>query len=202
MQEEPLQPESIELNLKIEKLRLEVAELGQAHFWNRHGARLLSFLTAVVPMLALLFAVQQFVAQQKMATAAQERQAQADRFASERAFMQPVLGRQMNIYFETSSAVATLASTKNPEERAKALNDFSRLYLGPLVMIESPEVSRQMKNVRACLVQVNACAPETLQRLSLELSSSLQADFFSAWKLSPKEYAERSINYAAQPKER
>lgn len=197
MQEEPLQPEFMELNLKIEKLRLEIAELSHAHSWNRRGARLLPFLTALVSMLALVFAVQQFVAQQKTMSAAQERQAQADQFASERAFMQPVLARQMNLYFETSSTVAVLASTKNPKEKARALDDFARLYLGPLVLIESPEVSSQMKKVRACLERGNACAPQTLQGLSLELSSSLQADFFSGWKLSPKDYADRSINYAA-----
>jgi hypothetical protein len=123
-------------------------------------------------------------------------QTRANQTASERAFMQPVLGRQMNLYFETSEAAATLASSQDPEERAKARDSFLRLYYGPLVMLESPDVSLAMKNFRACLEAPRDCPPGRLEGLSLALASSLQSDFFASWKLSPEEYAKRSINYA------
>jgi hypothetical protein len=185
-----------ELELKIEKLTLEIAELRRAHAWNKALGQFLPLLSALVPVLALLFAVQQFAQQQKAATAALMRQTEADTENSERTFMQPVLERQMNTYFEASAAAATIASSQDPLEVKKARDTFWRLYWGPLVMLESPEVSGAMKEFDACLRSPESCSSVELKNLSLALASSLQADFFASWKLSPEEYARRSINYA------
>jgi hypothetical protein len=180
---------STEQKLEIDKLKLEIEELKRSHEWNRRGGKVLSVVSALLPALALLVAFKQF-SQQQMA------QTSANQAASERAFMQPVLGRQMNLYFETSEAAATLASSQDLVERAKARDSFLRLYLGPLPMIESPDVSLAMKNFRACLDLPRGCPPRELEDLSLALASSLQSDFFASWNLGPQEYAKRSINYA------
>lgn len=180
---------SIEKELELEKLRLEIEELKQSQAWNRRVGTILPVLSALIPALALLIAFEQF-SEQQMA------QTRANQAASERAFMQPVLGRQMNLYFEVSAAAATLASSRDQQERANALDTFLRLYWGPLVMIESPDVSLAMKKFRACLEFPKGCPSGGLEGLSLALASSLQSDFFASWKLSPEEYAKRSINYA------
>jgi hypothetical protein len=124
MSEEPEKPESTELALKIEKLRLEISELKQSQVWNHRGIRFTPLITAFVAVLAFLFTVQQFVTQQKEATLALERQTLSAKMNSERAFMQPVLQRQMNLYFEASSVAATIASTQDKEDKAKALDSF------------------------------------------------------------------------------
>jgi hypothetical protein len=139
--------------------------------------------------MALLFAVQQFVQQQKASE-------KANTAASERAFMQPILNRQMNTYFDASAAAATLASSDDPKERAQAAEMFWKLYYGPLVMLESPEVSGAMKDFGQCVKSQGSCTPERMANLSLALASTLESDLFASWKLSPKEYAERSFNYA------
>lgn len=184
-----------ELQLRLEKLRLEIQEMKRSQAWNRRLGQLLPVISSLLPVMALLFAVQQFNQQQKMATAALNRQTDADSLAMERAFMQPVLERQMDTYFEASAAAATYGSTDNPEEKRKARDAFWRLYWGPLVMLESPEVSQAMKHFGACLNGFELCSPKELQDRSLVLSSSLQSDLFGSWKLSPMAYAERSIKY-------
>jgi hypothetical protein len=196
MADQPASAESLEAQLRLEKLRLEIATIKESQAWNQRAGRLLPVLSTLVPVLALLFTVQQFRIQQRHTARAIERQAQSDERTSQRGFMQPVLTRQMDIYLSASSAVATLASSSDPVDLAKARNEFWRLYWGPLVMLESPQVSGAMKAVGACLRQPD-CSQPRLQDLSLALSSSLQADYFSAWSLTPQEYAARSIDYAA-----
>jgi hypothetical protein len=180
---------STELRLKIEKLELEIQQLKRANEWTRNWGRILPTLSALVPLMALLFAVQQFVQQQKASE-------KANTANSERAFMQPILNRQMNTYFDASAVAATLASSDDPKEREKAAEMFWKLYYGPLVMLESPEVSGAMKDFGHCVKPQGSCTPERMANLSLALASTLQSDLFASWKLNPEKYAERSINYA------
>jgi hypothetical protein len=176
--------------LRREKLQLEIAALKEAHFWNNRLGRFLPAVSTLVPVLALLFAIQQYSLEQR-------RSSDVDITNSQRAFMQPVLTRQLDLYLGASSAVATLASSTNAAEQAKARDEFWRLYWGPLVMLESPDVSIAMKKVGKCLEDADrACSRQDLQDLSLILSSSLTTDYFSAWSLSPEKYAARTINYA------
>ena len=193
--ETPSTPEN-ELELKLEKLRLEIDEMKRNGRWNRRFGRFVPVFSALIPVLALLFAVQQFKQQQVATTAALDRQTKSDALAAQRAFMQPVIARQMNTYFEASAAAATLASSQNTDERTKARDEFFRLYWGPLVMLESPQVSGAMNAFKVCLDEENGCDAADFQKRALYLSSWLQTDLFQSWKLSPESYAERSINYA------
>lgn len=185
---------STELRLKIEKLELEIQQLKRANEWTRNWGRILPTLSALIPLLALLFAVQQFVQQQKASE-------KASTTASERAFMQPVLSRQMNTYFDASAAAATLASSDDPKEKAQASEMFWKLYWGPLVMLESPEVGQAMTDFGDCVKAPQSC-PSGMKNLSLALASTLQTDLFASWKLNPEKYAERSIDYAKQRKKK
>lgn len=184
-----------ELELRLEKMRLEITELKRRQAWDRRVGRLLPIISALVPVLALVFAVQQFANQQNLTRDAMKRQAESERIAAERAFMQPVLSRQMNIYFEASAAAAKIASTQDSADKKKAQETFWELYWGPLVMLESQPVSGAMKSFGACLAESPRC--QELKQRALALSSTLQSDLFESWKLSPDAYAQRSINYAA-----
>jgi hypothetical protein len=184
-----------EAGLQLEKLRLEVEALRHEHAWDRRLGRWLPLISTLVPVVALVLTVQQFTAQQRDATEARRRQTDADSVASERAFMEPVLTRMMDTYFEASGAAATVASARDAATRQRAVDAFWRLYQGPLVMLESPEVTRRMVAFGDCLKRGAACA-DTLPRLSRALASSLQQDLFSSWRLRPAEYAQRSIDYA------
>ena len=184
-----------EQSLQLEKLRLEVEELRRTHAWNRRLGQWLPILSSLVPIAALLFTVQQFTAQQRDATEARRRQTDADSVASERTFMQPVVARQMDTYFEASAAAATIATARDAAQRQRAVDAFWRLYYGPMVMLESDEVTRRMVAFGGCLRRGAGCA-DSLPDRSLELASSLPADIFSSWRLGPAAYARRSIDYA------
>jgi hypothetical protein len=188
MANDPAEPAVVEQGLKLEKLRLEVDELRRVHRWNRRLGQWLPLFSALIPVLALLFTVQQFTTQQR-------RQIVADSVSSARTFMEPVLERTMDVYFEASAAAATIASTEDAARRQQAIDAFWRLYHGPMVMLESPEVSGRMIAFGDCLRQGATCA-DSLGDRSHELASSLQRDLFSSWRLSPAAYAQRSIDYA------
>jgi hypothetical protein len=185
-----------ELELKIEKLQCEIDQMKRGREEKNRLKQWLPVITGLVPALALLFAVTQFTAAQVAARKQLVRNAVADSIASERMFMRPVLDRQLSTYGEASSAAATLASSTAPAERAKAIDTFWKLYWGPLVMMESPEVSGAMKAIGECLARAAACPEDDMKSRSLALASALQTDYFSSWKLSPDRYAQRSINYA------
>ena len=197
MSEMSREPEAVELELRIEKLRCEIEELKHSHAWNRRIGQWLPFISTLLPALALVIAVHQFTQEQAAGRQQLIRQAATDSIARERAFMQPVLERQMSTYFEASAAAATLATARSASERDKAIDTFWKLFWGPLVMLESPEVSGAMKGIAECLDGgVSTCDAKERKNRSLVLASALQTDFFSSWKLSPEQYAQRSINYA------
>ncbi|MDB4883003.1 MAG: hypothetical protein JWL95_1769 [Gemmatimonadetes bacterium] len=189
--------ETRERELRIEKLQGEIDQLKRARDEKGRVKQWLPLVTSLVPVLALLFAVTQFTAAQRAAQQQLVRNAIADSIASERAFMRAVLDRQLSTYFEATSAAATIASSKSATDRARAIDAFWRLYFGPLVMLESPDVSGAMKQVGACLeTAAVACTEAELKNRSLALASALQKDYFASWKLGPDRYAERTINYS------
>ncbi|MEO6528583.1 MAG: hypothetical protein ABIP93_18340 [Gemmatimonadaceae bacterium] len=196
MADAPSDLQTRELELRIEKLQCEIDQMKRPRENSGRLKQWLPVITGLVPVLALLFAVTQFTAAQVAARKQLVRNSVADSIASERAFMRSVLDRQLSTYVEASTAAATLASSKSSTERDKAIDAFWRLYWGPLVMMESPEVSDAMKDIGECLETSGACMESELKKRSLALASALQTDYFSSWKLSPDRYAQRSINYA------
>lgn len=185
-----------ELELRIEKLRGEVEDLKHSSAWNRRIGQWMPLVGALLPALALLFAIRQFTAEQTASRQQIARTAVADSIANERLFMRSVLDQQLATYFEAAGAAATLASASNAADRQKAADTFWKLYWGPLVMLESPEVSGRMKAIGHCLESTPRCSDAVLRDSSLALASALQHDYFDGWRLSPATYAKRSIDYA------
>jgi hypothetical protein len=173
-----------EFELRLEKLRLEIEEMKRNGAWNRRLGRYLPVLSTVIPLVALLLTIMQL-----------RHQSEAAALTAQRGFMEPVLTRQLNTYFEASGAAATIAGSQDADEQKKAREAFFRLYWGPLVMLESKEVSGAMKGFGWCLEQADRCGAADLQRRSLLLSSTLQNDLFESWKLTPEQYASRMIDY-------
>ena len=129
--ESPNDPQP-EFELRLEKLRLEIEEMKHNGAWNRRLGRYLPVLSTVIPLVALTLTVWQL-----------RYQSQAAALTAQRAFMEPVLTRQFNSYFEASAAAATLAGSQNEEERQKAREAFFRLYWSPLVILESGPVQER-----------------------------------------------------------
>ena len=58
---------------------------------------------------------------------------------------QPFVEHQTKLCLVASENAARLASTRNPEMRAKAREEFWRLYWGPLAMVEDVETTAQSR---------------------------------------------------------
>jgi hypothetical protein len=111
------------------------------------------------------------------------------------AFMAPIRQRQQDLYFEASSAAATIASAIDPQSRAKAEETFWRLYYGPMVFVENMEVSAEMKNFGACLRRLEACTNDERQKLSLKLASAMELARRKTWDMTPEEYMKDQVVY-------
>ncbi len=105
----------------------------------------------------------------------------------EQEFKKPFWQKQIDLYFEASEAVATLANSTNAAEKEKAEQKFWRLFYGPLVMVEDAKVERAMINIRdyliACKSDPGECRDYKLGRLSLALSSSCKESLGKSWRI-------------------
>lgn len=187
--------EQRQLELQVKKLEFEIEDLRSNLVWERRFARYTPLLSMVLAVLGFGFGVLQFRLQQQDAIIAIERQTNADSKRALREFMQPILAKQIQIYFDASEAAATIARTQDPKARAKAVDTFWRLYQGPLVMLESQDVSGAMKRFGDCLSNEPACSGAQLRDLSLSLATAFQKDMTSSWELSPTQFTERSFQY-------
>ena len=193
--------ETQELELRIEKLRCEVDELKRNSSWNRRFGQWVPLLGALLPALALLFAIRQFTIEQEASRQQVVRAATADSVANERLFMRSVLDLHFSTYMEAANAAGTLASSTNEAERRKAIDAFRKLYWGPMVMFEADAVTQQMIAIGHCIDQVPRCSDAELKDASLRLASALKLEYLSVSNLSPARYADRGHDYTpARPK--
>jgi hypothetical protein len=64
--------------------------------------------------------------------------------SNELSFRRPFWEKQLALYVEATSATSILATTHSESEWNAALDEFWRLYYGPLVIVESKAVVREM----------------------------------------------------------
>lgn len=142
--------ESRKLELEVEKLSLDVASKRRLQRYEL-VLRLMPSLTIMVTVLGFGFSVWQYSSEQAKGREAAERQAIREAEASQREFMKPLLDKQQELYFEAATAAAMIASSSDPTERKQAETKFWTLYWGPLVMVESTDVSGAMKAFGRCI---------------------------------------------------
>ncbi|MFY9608628.1 MAG: hypothetical protein WAU45_08460 [Blastocatellia bacterium] len=203
---DPVEAQSEKLRLETEKLKLEIERL------TKEGARVRS-LAGYVPLISVLvtvagfgFGIYQYRAQQIQNRQSQERLAKQDSEAraaqsvrdkenAQREFMKPLLEKQLALYFEASSAAATVARTTDQAERKKAIDTFWRLYSGPLVIVESMEVSKAMKRFSRCLDGTENCDQAEMNDRALALATAFQTSMLKSWNMKPEDFASDKFQY-------
>jgi hypothetical protein len=198
--------ETRKLELEVERLKLEVASTAKLQRFEL-TLKWLPTLQILVTVLGFAFTIWQYRAEQarnRTATAEQavkqsaERaeQARREKELSQREFMKPLLEKQQQLYFDAASAAATVASpASNALERRQAEARFWVLYWGPLVMVETTEVSGAMKNFGKCLRGEEKCSAYELQSRSLSLASTLEAAMLKTWNAKPDEFTTFQFDY-------
>jgi hypothetical protein len=192
--------------LETEKLKLEVAALKRQSAQSRSLSGYIPLISVLVTVAGFGFGIYQYRAQQiqnresqerlaRQESEARERQAVTDKEHAQREFMKPLLDKQLSLYFEASATAATIVKTTDEAERKKAINNFWRLYYGPLVMVESQDVSGAMKSFGFCLDGTEQCDENDLRERALALATSLQKALLNSWNTKPEDYTKDKFQY-------
>jgi hypothetical protein len=182
------------LELDIEKLKLDVGTAARLRRFDL-ALRLLPTITILVSVLGFAFTVWQYVAEQAKNRESAEHLARQAAEAGQREFMKPLLEKQQELYFDAAAAAATIASTNDESERRNAERKFWMLYWGPLVMVESTDVSGAMKAFGRCVSREDQCQPGEFQRRSLALASTLEISMLRTWNAKPDEFIKGQFDY-------
>jgi hypothetical protein len=94
----------------------------------------------------------------------------------------PYWERQVALYFDATSAAATLATSDDETKRSTAAAEFWKLYWGPLALVEDREVEATMVQFGDCLA--TRCPQAQLQQLSLALAHTCRNSLAKSWKLT------------------
>ncbi|SRR6266481_3426578 len=93
----------------------------------------------------------------------------------------PSYSKHLDLCSEASVAAATIATTKDPQKKKTATEDFWRLYWGPLGMVEEGEVEQAMIAFGKCL---NKDCEQSLRNLSLSLAHGCRAEVSRHFELN------------------
>jgi hypothetical protein len=180
--------------LEVEKLALDVAAAKRIRRYELM-LQLMPSLTIIVTVLGFAFSVWQYTTEQEKSRQAEERQAIRDAEASQREFMKPLLDKQQQLYFEAATAASTFATSSDPKQRHEAQDKFWALYWGPLVMVESTEVSDAMMAFGRCVSGEEKCAESEVRNRSLKLASTLEQSILKTWNTRPEEFIKGQFVY-------
>jgi hypothetical protein len=102
--------------------------------------------------------------------------------SAQRESRKPYWERQVSLYFDATSAAATLATSDDESQRKQAAADFWKLYWGPLALVEDREVEAAMVGLGRCLQK--ECPKAALQDLSLALAHTCRQSLQASWNLT------------------
>ena len=192
------------LKLEVQRLELEVANTTRMRRFELL-LRLLPTVTILVTVLGFAFSVWQYRVQQVRNRDSAERQAVKDTAeraetgrkeaeTAQREFMKPLLEKQQ-LYFEAAETAAIIATATDGAERRKAEARFWVLYQGPMVMVETTDVSGAMKAFGRCLDGTEPCLGGEIRNRSLKLASTLENSLLKTWNKSPHDFAAGQFDY-------
>ncbi|MBL8525662.1 MAG: hypothetical protein JNN20_18430 [Betaproteobacteria bacterium] len=127
----------------------------------------LSFLPPIIALLGFGFGVYQYYR------------------SNELTYRKPYWEKQLALYLEATSTAATLASTDDEAAWNDARNNFWRLYLGPLCMVENTAVESAMVEFGIALGDdsLGFESRATLADLSLNLAMACRKSIRTDWKV-------------------
>jgi len=105
--------------------------------------------------------------------------------SAQRESKKPFWERQVSLYFDATSAAATLATSDVESRRREAAADFWRLYWGPLALVEDREVEAAMVRFGKCIDK--ECPRDQRQQLSLALAHTCRRSLQASWNLTLEE---------------
>jgi hypothetical protein len=96
----------------------------------------------------------------------------------------PFLDKRLQLYIAVTSAAATIATSKNENDVAKAKEQFWNLYWGPLILVDDRTIEHSMQQFGDC-VQDNKKCDAALVELSRGLALSCNRSLTHDWAPNP-----------------
>lgn len=109
--------------------------------------------------------------------------------SNELSFRKPYWEKQLQLYEQATSAAALLASSEDEAAWQAALQDFWRLYLGPLCLVEDRAVEQAMVEMGALLGEASFATAEreALQNAALTLAVACRESVRRDWRMPLQE---------------
>jgi hypothetical protein len=104
----------------------------------------------------------------------------------EKDFRKPFWEKQLDHYFDASSAASLLATSCDIHELEKAKVEFYRLFYGPLAIVEDDRVETAMVSFHDELSsskELAVCGSTKLKNLSLDLAWKLRQSIGYTWNV-------------------
>jgi Flp pilus assembly protein TadB len=178
---------------QLEKLQLEIKKLQ-----TDLNAKLSQQLAVWVPVISSIIAVGGLLlgintyfsnqeADRNRQMDAQEAEQRARDTARDMDARRSLWEKQLTLYFEASNAAATIATTTDEESRKKAIENFWRLYWGPLAIVEDKAILKAKDAyVEHQMVQFGQALDKNvpkqeLQRESLKLATTIAESIDLVW---------------------
>ena len=111
--------------------------------------------------------------------------------STEIGFRKPYWEKLLALYVDACSTTATLARTDNESDWNDARNNFWRLYLGPLCLVEDLQVEAAMVDFRKTLEETTFSDrdPKILDFLALRLAYACRDSLRTDWKVPLEQLA-------------
>ncbi|WP_413114089.1 hypothetical protein [Thaumasiovibrio sp. DFM-14] len=105
-------------------------------------------------------------------------------------FRSPLWERQLQLYFEISEVVSTLATSSDTEEILSAEKLFWNLYFGPLLLVEDTGVESVVVEIALLLeIPISDRPQEKIKSLALKLGYECRNSISVRWRTSLPELA-------------
>jgi hypothetical protein len=145
---------------------------GNLEFWSKLLSPILAIVTFAWGIYTYGDTARQTLAQAEVET---QRLAETRRIEATR----PYLDRQLVLYTEATTVTATIATSTDPKEIAKATKRFKELYWGELSMVEHGQVEGAMVGFSRAL---EATADRSvLEQKSLALAHACRDELAASW---------------------
>jgi len=92
----------------------------------------------------------------------------------------PLLEKRLQLYVEATTAAATIATSKDVNEVAKAKEQFLRLNHGPMKLVQDFKVWLSMGEFEACMEDKSKCQSSLVDlsdKLAINCANSSRGDF-------------------------
>jgi hypothetical protein len=185
------------LRLGNEKLKLELAAQGKARPWYHVSAQIVPIVTALVAVAGFSWGIVQYGNEQAKNRSEQKDQAERQRTVAQREFMKPWLESQRDIYSQALGAAATAANAADAKARARAAEEFWRLYQGPMVLVETKTVSGAMVAFGNCLDKTEVCDRKEMNARSRSLATAMAASMAATARMTFEEFAANQFQYTS-----